>query len=220
LNFHCPRCERLVEVASFRAEGATLFLVCATCGTEGKLEAAPQQPPKPIAATVAEPPRPVLRVIEGEGKGTPEDQFTAPPTHCPKCVTPRMPDAPGCPRCGLTFANFDLEQVVPSDELKARWTALVDRWGDPAEHDRAIQYAAQLAQLAPLARLYRIRLARHGDDPQASRSLEALISSIATLSLTPTEVPERRWMRYVAMAAIAVAAVLLCVTLLDIWKRH
>jgi hypothetical protein len=196
MNFHCPRCDRQVEAAGFRAEGSALFLRCASCGEEARAQT---------------PPMPALRVIAGEGQGAPEDSFAPPPGHCPKCIAVREPELQSCPQCGLVFENFVEAEVALVPPLRERWSALLGRWSEPGEHELLLRHAADADQLPQLARVYRIRLARVPNDAQARRALEQLVATISSASLKPASAPANpRWVRWltwaVALAGLVVLA--------------
>jgi len=120
-----------------------------------------------------------------------------PPGHCPKCIAPRTREATLCPACGLLFANFRAEDHQPSASLEAAWYGLADRWDRPEEHEKFLQLAFNLDELAKAGRLYRIKLANSPDDVQAKTALEAMVrmaSTAASLAARtdPAELARRR----------------------------
>ena len=103
-----------------------------------------------------------------------------PPGHCPKCITPRMPQALICNSCGLVFANFRAEEHQPSAALESAWRALEERWAKQDEHEKFLQMAFNMGELAKAGRLYRIRLAALPDDAQARTALESMVKMAST----------------------------------------
>ena len=145
-----------------------------------------------------------------------------PPGHCPKCIAPRTREATLCPACGLVFANFRAEEHQPSAALEAAWYGLAERWARPEEHEKFLQYAFNLAELARAGRLYRIKLANNPDDAQAKAALESMVrmaSTAASLAARtdPGEVVRRR-RKVLAVSAmlfvvIPIAAILVTILL-------
>jgi hypothetical protein len=143
----------------------------------------PPQPPPPAAAqalrprntggtpVVVPPPQP------GVTRGS---TVQIPPGHCPKCITPRTPQALICNACGLVFANFRAEEHQPSAALESVWRALEDRWSKQDEHEKFLQMAFNMDELAKAGRLYRIRLAAVPDDAQAKTALESMVRMAST----------------------------------------
>ena len=103
-----------------------------------------------------------------------------PPGHCPKCITPRTPQALICNACGLVFANFRAEEHQPSAALESAWRGLEDRWNRQDEHEKFLQMAFNMNELAKAGRLYRIRLTAVPDDAQAKVALEAMVKMAST----------------------------------------
>lgn len=103
-----------------------------------------------------------------------------PPGHCPKCITPRTTQALICNACGLVFANFRAEEHQPSAALESAWRGLEERWSKQEEHDKFLQMAFNMNELARAGRLYRIRLAAIPDDPQAKVALESMVRMAST----------------------------------------
>ena len=121
-----------------------------------------------------------------------------PPGHCPKCIAPRTREATLCPACGLVFANFRAEEHQPSAALESAWHALAaDRWDRAEEHEKFLQLAFNLDELARAGRLYRIRLAQNPDDAQAKTALESMVRMASTAAALaartdPAELARRR----------------------------
>jgi len=103
-----------------------------------------------------------------------------PPGYCPKCITIRTPQALICNACGLVFANFRAEEHQPSAALESAWRALEDRWARQDEHEKFLQMAFNMDELAKAGRLYRIRLAALPDDVQAKTALESMVRMAST----------------------------------------
>jgi uncharacterized Zn finger protein (UPF0148 family) len=145
----------------------------------------PSRPPEP---------RPVPATGAGVVRGS---TVQIPPGHCPKCITPRSREALLCPACGLVFANFRAEEHEPSAALESAWHGLEGRWEKPEEHDKFLQLAFNLDELAKAGRLYRIRLAQRPDDGQAKTALESMVrmaSTAASLAARtdPAEIAKKR----------------------------
>ena len=103
-----------------------------------------------------------------------------PPGYCPKCITPRTRDALICHACGLVFANFRAEEHQPSAALEAAWRGLEERWAKADEHEKFLQMAFNMDELAKAGRLYRIRLAATPDDGPAKAALETMVRMAST----------------------------------------
>jgi uncharacterized Zn finger protein (UPF0148 family) len=172
----------------------------------------PRKGPTPTGstATVAPPPGPRGSTVQ------------IPPGHCPKCIAPRTREATLCPACGLVFANFRAEDHQPSAALEAAWYGLTERWAKAEEHEKFLQYAFNLDELARAGRLYRIKLANNPDDAQAKAALESMVrmaSTAASLAARtdPSEVARRR-RKVLAVSAmlfvvIPIAAILVTILL-------
>ncbi len=103
-----------------------------------------------------------------------------PPGHCPKCITPRTTQALICNACGLVFANFRAEEHQPSAALESAWRGLEERWNKQEEHEKFLQMAFNMNELARAGRLYRIRLAAIPDDSHAKVALESMVRMAST----------------------------------------
>ncbi len=103
-----------------------------------------------------------------------------PPGHCPKCITPRTREALICNACGLVFANFRAEEHQPSAALEAAWRGLEERWPKAEEHEKFLQMAFNMDELAKAGRLYRIKLAASPDDAAAKAALESMVRMAST----------------------------------------
>jgi hypothetical protein len=119
----------------------------------------------------------VLPQVPGVVRGS---TIQIPPGHCPKCITPRTTQALICNACGLVFANFRAEEHQPSAALESAWRGLEERWSKQEEHDKFLQMAFNMDELAKAGRLYRIRLAAIPDDPQAKVALESMVRMAST----------------------------------------
>ncbi|HZJ53800.1 MAG TPA: hypothetical protein VFD38_06640, partial [Myxococcaceae bacterium] len=159
---------------------------------------APQPPPQPAQAlrprNTGGTPVVVPPSVPGVTRGS---TIQIPPGHCPKCITPRMPQALICNACGLVFANFRAEEHQPSAALESAWRGLEERWTRQEEHEKFLQMAFNMDELARAGRLYRIRLAAVPDDPQAKVALESMVRMASTAAAAaaktdPAEVQRNR----------------------------
>jgi hypothetical protein len=145
----------------------------------------PRAPPPPPASAALDP-----GVVRGS-------TIQIPPGHCPKCITPRSREALLCTACGLVFSNFRAEEHQPSAALESAWRGLEFRWDKAEEHEKFLQLAFNLDELARAGRLYRIRLAQAPEDVRAKVALESMVrmaSTAATLAARtdPAELISRR----------------------------
>lgn len=138
---------------------------------------APQPPPQPAQTLRPRNTGGTPVVVPGVARGS---TIQIPPGHCPKCITPRTPQALICNACGLVFANFRAEEHQPSAALESAWRGLEERWSRQEEHDKFLQMAFNMDELARAGRLYRIRLAAVPDDPQAKVALESMVRMAST----------------------------------------
>jgi len=104
----------------------------------------PLRPRNTGANAVIPPPQP--GVVRGS-------TIQIPPGHCPKCITLRAREALICPACGLVFANFRAEEHQPSAALESAWRGLEERWSRQEEHDKFLQLAFNMDELARAGRL-------------------------------------------------------------------
>jgi hypothetical protein len=148
-----------------------------------------------------------------------------PPGHCPKCITPRTPQALICNACGLVFANFRAEEHQPSAALESAWRGLEERWSRQEEHEKFLQMAFNMDELARAGRLYRIRLAAVPDDPQAKVALESMVRMASTAAAAaaktdPAEVQRNR-RKVLAVSAMLFFVVPIAVLLVNfLLKAH
>jgi hypothetical protein len=147
---------------------------------------APQPSSQPAPLPPAQSPRPrntvstpvvVLPQVAGVVRGS---TIQIPPGYCPKCITPRTTQALICNACGLVFANFRAEEHQPSAALESAWRGLEERWTKQEEHEKFLQMAFNMDELARAGRLYRIRLAAMPDDAQAKVALESMVRMAST----------------------------------------
>jgi uncharacterized Zn finger protein (UPF0148 family) len=144
----------------------------------------PQSPPPPQAP----PPQALRPRNTGANAVVPAPQpgvvrgstIQIPPGHCPKCIAPRSRETLICPACGLVFANFRAEEHQPSAALESAWRGLEERWGRAEEHEKFLQLAFNMDELAKAGRLYRIRLVATPDDAQAKAALESMVRMAST----------------------------------------
>src|SRR5262249_36818643 len=120
--------------------------------------------PQPAASAGPQAPRPrntgatPVVVPPAQAGVTRGSTIQIPPGPCPKCITPRTPQALICNSCGLVFANFRAEEHQPSAALESAWRALEERWAKQEEHEKFLQMAFNMEELSKAGRLYRIRL--------------------------------------------------------------
>jgi len=128
-----------------------------------------------------------------------------PPGHCPKCITPRSREATLCPACGLVFANFRAEEHQPSAALESAWRGLEERWTRQDEHEKFLQMAFNMDELAKAGRLYRIKLAATPDDGPSKVALETMVrmASTAAAAAAKTDPEELRRNRRKVLAVSA-----------------
>jgi hypothetical protein len=209
----CPACERLGEPTALRLESGCVVATCGRCGAKGSLGVlAPipldALPPPPRAAAPAAAPVPVapvvtpLRAVEAlpvsTGKAPPsataaspsseEDPYEVPEGRCPKCVAVRPEAAVNCAQCGLVFTNFVADEHRLKPGLDRAWRQLLQRWEDPALHDKLLQRAYTEQALPQVARLYQLRIARNEGDAMARRGREELLRramATATVAARP-----------------------------------
>ncbi|MGZ6133129.1 MAG: hypothetical protein ACXWK9_01665 [Myxococcaceae bacterium] len=118
-----------------------------------------------------------------------------PPGYCPKCITPRSREALICPACGLVFANFRAEEHQPSAALESAWRGLEERWSRQEEHEKFLQMAFNMDELARAGRLYRIRLATNPDDAPAKAALESLVRMASTAAAAASKTDPAEFQR-------------------------
>jgi len=93
----------------------------------------------------------------------------------------------------------------------------------PEEHEKFLQYAFNLDELARAGRLYRIKLANNPDDAQAKASLEAMVrmaSTAASLAARtdPAEMARRR-RKVLAVSAMLFFVIPIAALLVNILLR-
>ena len=239
MKFLCPKCERLVDLRDFQPEGTTLVVTCPACGHGAKATAQSTHPQAPVPLAPVVPAtvtgeRPALQLtsypgtsnvvalrspgadaIAAAAEAAKEGPFEVPDGRCPKCVAPRQPKSPTCSQCGLAFAQFDPANVAVAPWLERAWVALLADWGNEAKHAEVRARAQAELDLASVGRLYRLRLAAHGEDPFALRGRDEVLrmalvpgAKVEPASLV-TQPIDPKW-KYVV---IAVALVLSLVVL-------
>jgi predicted nucleic acid-binding Zn-ribbon protein len=248
VKYLCEACERLIPPAAFRVEQGVLVMTCSRCGGDtrgeeplavvrvdgavqteqgaGWPELGAQAPRRPepartegAAALNVVPLRPtgdqVRTAAELARSG---DAFSVPPGFCPKCIGVRREGASTCPHCGLEFVNFRPEEHQPSPALEEDWLEVLQRWDDPAMHDRMLSKASARGELVSVGRLYRIRLAQVPEDLYARRGREEvmrLAAVSASTALTPSGGPDRKQrMRLALVGFLFVVAFTVVISLL------
>jgi hypothetical protein len=239
VKFLCPKCERLVELRDFKLEGAALVLTCPACGNASRVSA-PSSAPSPLTpiAPTSTGERPALQLtsfpgasnvvalrspgsdaVNAAADAARSGPFEVPAGRCPKCIAPRQAGVPACNQCGLTFAQFDSNQVAPSPWLRAAWVALLSDWGREEHHAELRHRALAEGDLASVGRLYRLRLVASAEDPFAQRGRDevlrmALVPSTATKPSPLTEKLDPKW-KYIGVGVI----LLFCLGLLALMAR-
>ncbi|MBN8230922.1 hypothetical protein JYK02_25725 [Corallococcus macrosporus] len=178
-------------------------------------------PPPPARASVT-----ALRVIRSEASSLapPDfdgDPFQAPPGHCPKCVAPMRDDAGACAQCGLVYANFIPEEHQPSESLATEWRALMVTWHDWDAHDRLLSHAMGRGELAMVGRLYRLRLARAPNDPQALRGRDEVVRRVTSAVPLASDGPSPAMARKVksaVMGGVLLVSLVLALLLLQMLR--
>jgi hypothetical protein len=173
MNVICPACERLVPLNVFRVDAGRLYVTCSKCGVESAAQADTAPPPTPTLA-----PTPSVD----------SDPFAVPPDRCPKCIAPRPSQAAACASCGLSFEGASADAYAPSAELAAQWKDLLTHWAEPEAHEKLVSSSALQGDLAPLGRLYRLRLALAPADTIALQGRDAVLARASVPSAFPTSV--------------------------------
>jgi hypothetical protein len=134
------------------------------------------------------------------------------PETCPKCGKKSPPEGTACPRCGLIFALWKEDSVLPTARLdatgEALWQHAQQDWGDAARHEEFVKHCLQTDNLAPAGRLYRDRLDENPKDAIAAQ-MQSQILAKASLGLSihksqPRQPMTRsRWFWFVVLAAMA-----------------
>lgn len=217
LKFLCARCTRLTDVERFRVEGAVLVVTCSACGAENRSDGAAVSAPAPVPAAVTAPAAPIASVVAlrtptveaiaraaASAKAQP---FDVPEGHCPKCISKRTPHALACPSCGLTFGQTEPNAFAPSDWLQGEWRALLEAWGDDARHEALRAAAMSKGELAPLGRLYRLRIAGYPEDPYAVRGRDEVLRLAVLPQVTVRQLkvePQQPMWKYVALSVVII----------------
>jgi len=196
--------------------------------------ASPRSEPEPAPAPVPEPeraPGPGLRVVRDSGQAPavtpaaassgPEDPFMPPPGFCPKCIGTRKEGSAVCPHCGLDFSRFKPDELRPSPTVASTWLGVVELWETRSAHDKVLALASERGELPALGRLYRIRQARHPDDPIAHRGREEVVRLASAGSLLmPTPPPDKRTKIRVAILGAAFFILLVVAVSIGVKVRH
>lgn len=160
---------------------------------------APALRPRPTGSNAVIPPA-QAGVVRGS-------TIQIPPGYCPKCITPRTREALICPACGLVFANFRAEEHQPSAALESAWRGLEERWTRQEEHEKFLQLAFNMDELAKAGRLYRIRLATTPDDVQTKAALESMVRMASTAAAAASKTDPAEFQRH-RRKVLAVSAML------------
>jgi hypothetical protein len=239
VKFLCTHCDRLVEMERFALDGSSLVVTCPACGGESRAasaaspaapeppdaapadaaplpapSAAPSPPPKraaaPAQASVVSLRTPTVEAIARAATSAKQKPFEVPSGYCPKCLSKRGADALACPNCGLTFAGAAAESFAPSEWLQGQWLRLLAGWGDEKLHESVRAQTMNHGELAPLGRLYRLRLADFPTDPYAIRGRDevlrlAVLPHTAARQLAVDAKKPPLW-NYIALSAVIVAS--------------
>jgi hypothetical protein len=228
VKYVCAQCERLVPVEDFRLDGNVLVVRCSKCGAETRAEPGASQlsVPAPDPVTVPRPspsaPRPVLTRPTGahsnevvlrsptadavasaaKSVGNP---FDVPPGLCVKCLSAVVAGKNECPFCGNPYDKQPELPEIP-EWLKTAWVELLGNWDDTARHDRLRKQAVEKQELAPIGRLYRMRLARSPNDPIATLGRDEVLrlALVPSMNLTPQQktAPEDAKWKWVLLAGV------------------
>jgi len=137
---------------------------------------------------------------------------------CPKCGTARGVGN-ACVKCGLAlerWGSFAPPPITANPTLDEAFAALSASWDDPASHDRFIALAKSLDALDGAAARYSLHL-RADDDEPARRALGRLaLLAQHTQQNAPRD--PLRGIRVVFLVSSAVAAGIVLVVALVIWK--
>jgi hypothetical protein len=223
MKFICPSCERVVELASWSVDGATLVVDCSACEAKTRLD---KPFPGPRVMTSAYPSRPLLSTVQSPLGGNvvalrPADStaveaardaargepFRVPADCCPKCVAKKPPQAMACPQCGLDFSRDGEVSPAMSSELKTEWVALLQDWGSEAHHKQLLEQAAAREELVAVGWLYRLALARTPGDARAVKGRDEVLRRAAlphSVANQATRPPPKAG-QYVLIAALVVA---------------
>jgi hypothetical protein len=198
MNVVCPACERLVPLNVFRLDAGRLYVTCPRCGVES-------------AAEGASPPSPSTPLAVSEDSAAAGDVFAVPADRCPKCIALRPASATACPSCGLSFDGASAEAYAPSAELAAQWRELLGRWSEQQAHEKLVSAASLQGDLAPLGRLYRLRLAISPGDDVARQGRDAVLARASAPSAFPLPAQEAKRAEAWKVVALGVAIVVLLV---------
>jgi hypothetical protein len=136
----------------------------------------------------------------------------AAPAACPKCGKRRNDDASSCPRCGLVFALWKMEDNAAVARLdtdaEELWRKVQANWSDAQGHEAFLKHCLQTGTLAAAGRLYRARLDEDPKDVLAAQMQSQVLAKAALgLSLQKTAAREpvtrTRWFWVVVLAAMA-----------------
>ncbi|WP_434384296.1 hypothetical protein [Melittangium boletus] len=192
--------------------------------TPAPVAAAPEPTPTPEPERA---PGPNLRVVRDSGSAPtvapaaaagPEDPFMPPAGFCPKCIGTRKEGSAVCPHCGLDFSRFKPDELRPSPLVASTWLGVVELWETRSAHDKVLALASERGELPALGRLYRIRLARHPEDPIAQRGREEVVRLASAGSLLIPSAPPDKRMK-MRMAGLGVAFLVLLVIAVSIGMK-
>jgi hypothetical protein len=97
--------------------------------------------------------------------------------------------------------------------LAGQWRELLGRWSDLQAHEKLVSAASLQGDLAPIGRLYRLRLALFPGDGAARQGRDAVLARASAPSAFPTPVEEesKRTEAWKVVALGVVVVVLLVV---------
>jgi len=191
VKVQCDLCKEIV-VADFAVVGdGAIEMSCPSC--RGRFTA----PATRMRRVTGE------QVVRGESQRVRRASMPAshePSMTCPKCGETQRP-ASACRHCGLLaermgeFARDEASEVPAT--VVAEWQLVVDRWRDPAVHERFAQLVAAHDGYAWAARRYREVLRVRADDPVAAEQIARLARMAeATLLASAAARPARTTTSY------------------------
>ncbi len=245
MKFVCSNCERLVALEDFRVEGGVLVARCSKCGSETRSQPpgepreveeprvpapAPSAPPRPALAlasaghsNVVALRTPVVEAVEAAAKAA-SSPFEVPDGLCPKCLTPRLASAQECHACGLSFERGAPEGLEPAGWLSDAWVELLAHWDDEARHESLRNLAVERGELAPVGRLYRLRLAWQPQDPFAVKGRDEVLRLALLPSTAPAKKPAAeeggRWKWVLVLVVFVASSAALVALAYNLLKEH
>jgi hypothetical protein len=220
----CPSCLHLAPIAEVVVEGEVVSFQCESCEARHPIGAVSRgTPPRMRLVDPGRAASPSASWVQSRASefelDVPDDSVdvAVPPTHCPKCVAPRVGKT--CAQCGLDFEHGQPD-ALPG-WLVTEWARMVKDWNWIERHLRLVDRAAKLDALWAVARLYRLWLVRHPGDQIAQQVCQEVVSR-ATTVLVPAasvEAANEARKRRRTMAFAVLFAFLIVVTLTTLVPR-